>query len=480
MEKLFLFMILAVRTSALLLLNPQADAQSASKSTPSSEASESPMAVVPACPVVSDPGKSTNALEIDYFPSRPEAAIKDPHSLTLRLVFDSPLTRDKDRTMAFERQEDGSWKALVSLVRQSYAIWYVSDDSTGQRDNNHGQYWDLVFCDGDGRKLNEGFRYQAEGYAGAIFSDDVKRPTDLGHAIAILDANIDVADDRSHLLVYDKWVFKFRRQSDGKSATPELVQEIEKGLAQHAGAVGYLHGTAQFLVNWEQAFPPALVEKAAALADQVVPRPRMMSDLERSRSENLKDPYARADALGRWLAKHPEDPDYGNYVRKERLEVFQDLADVGAAEDSFQDLAKRTPRDADLYATMASVYVRSAALGRRVDLDQALTLLDKAEAILEAVGSSSGASYAVTLYGDLDQERATLNFWRGRALFEQQRWRGSRELSGKISARAESVAAGMAGLYFSWPLKNSSRNGREPRAAILRRRSVRREASRSL
>jgi len=202
----------------------------------------------------------------------------------------------------------------------------------------------------------------------------------------------------------------------------------------HVGAVGYVDGTAEFLVNWEQAFPPALVEKAAALADRVVPHSRMVSDLGRERAEHLKDPQARVQALGEWLAKHPDDPFYSNYVRKERLEIFGDLlGDIGAAEDCFQDLAKRTPNEADIYATMASAYIRGFAIGRQVNLDQALTLLDKAEANLEAVGSQSETGYIVTLYGgdDISQNRAILNFWRGRALLDQQKWKEAENFLGR-------------------------------------------------
>ena len=427
-----LFVVLGISIALVLFFPSQADAQADSKAFPGSEASEPAMVVIPACPIVSGPGKQE--LEIDYYPSRPGAAIKDPRLLTLRLVFDNPYTTDNDRTVAFERQNNGSWRAIVPLRWQKYAIWYVRDDSTGQRDDNNGQYWDLVFCDGSGKRLNEGIRDQAAGYAGATFSDDLKRPTDDERAIAILAANIDIADDGSSRLVYEEWVFKFRRQSDRKSAPPEFVQEIESGLALHVGAVGYVHGTAEFLVNWEQAFPPALVEKAAALADRVVPHSGMVSDLERERAEHLKDPQERAQALGEWLAKHPDELFYGNYVRKERLEIFGDLlGDLGAAEDCFQDLAKRTPHEADIYATMASAYIRGFAIGRQVNLDQALTLLDKAEANLEAVGSQSETGYIVTLYGgeDIAQNRAILNFWRGRAFLDQQKWKEAENFLGR-------------------------------------------------
>ncbi|HEY6306841.1 MAG TPA: redoxin domain-containing protein [Candidatus Angelobacter sp.] len=194
-------------------------------------------------------------------------------------------------------------------------------------------------------------------------------------------------------------------------------------MSEHGDKAGYVQGTALFLINNEQAFPRTLVDQTAALAERVVPHWGAMSVLERQRAQNLKDPRERAQALGRWLANYPADP-FCSYVQKQRLEIFSELGDVGAAEESFQDLQKRTPQDADLYATMASVYIRRAALGQRVDLDQALTLLAKAEANLDAAGSYAGVMYIVTLsLGDNDQKKAIINFWRGRALVEQQKWK---------------------------------------------------------
>jgi thiol-disulfide isomerase/thioredoxin len=414
--------LLGIWAASVLSLPPQARAQALLKLALDVKVSEPAMVAVPACPIV-DAGKSTKELQIDYFPSRPGAAIRDPHSLTLRLVFNTPNTLHSDRTISFNRQKDGSWRAIVPLLpRHNYAIWYVRDSSTGQRDDNNGRYWDLVFCDQAGKKLNDGIHAQAEGYAGAIFSDDLKRSADYQRALSILAANIDIADRRSSRLVCDEWVYKFRLHSSQRAAPPELVQEIEKGLSQHPDAVGYVDGTANFLVNWQQAFPPALVEKAANLADRVVPGARAVSDLERGRAEDLQDPHARAQALGQWLTNNPNDRLYANYVRKERLETFGDLLEVDSAEACFHDLTKRIPYDADIYATMASIYIRSAAAGPRADLGQALILLDNAGEHLRSPRYREGLDYAITLDEDVGRNKAILGFWRGRALFEEAKW----------------------------------------------------------
>jgi thiol-disulfide isomerase/thioredoxin len=423
MRKAFFSLILGLSMAQALVVDSRADAQSTSKAAANSEGSKPVLTVVPNCPIQSVPEKSTKTMEIEYFPSRPGGAIRDPHSLTLRLAFDSPYTPDKDRTIAFERQNDGRWKATVPVMQRFYAIWYVRDETTGQRDDNHGQYWDLVFCAGDGRKLDHGVLLQAQGYAGAIFSADIKRPTDYERAIEVLESSIDIADARSCNLISEEWAFKFALRGGGKLATTEFVEEVQRGLSEHGGKAGFVQGTALFLINHDKAFPPNFVDQAITLSDRVVPHPGMIGVLKKQRAENLKDPRERAQALGQWVADYP-DEHLVNFVRKERMEIFvKILGDVSAAEELFHDLEKRTPHDPDLYATMASAYIAAAGQGQRFDLDQALKLLDKAEGNLEVTGSQSGPIDIVTLsLGDNDQQRAIINFWRGRARFQQQKY----------------------------------------------------------
>ncbi|HKF21873.1 MAG TPA: redoxin domain-containing protein [Candidatus Angelobacter sp.] len=420
MAKLALVLIVWFRAA----LTPGLGAQQARQALPNSETSGPILTAVPACPI-SASARPNQMLQINYFPSRPGALIPHPRGLSLRLVFDGPFFRDNQRTVPFDRQSDGSWKATVPLEQQwhIYAIWYVRDED-GKRDDNHGQYWDLVFCDADGKRNKDGVRSQVQGYMGAIFANDLKRTADYDTTIRILESNIDNADPRSANLVSDEWALKFRHQPQHKIATPEMVEEIEKELSKHAGQSGYILGTAQFLVNFEDAFPPAMVEKAAALADHQTNSPGfLVQELDRSRAERVKDPGARARALAAWLAKYPQAP-MGNYVRKERLGSWSDLGDVVAAEECFDDLQKRAPEDADLYATMAAIYVRAAAGGRKVDLNRALMLLDKAEATLGSPPNTAGGpGYFFTLgLGGLDQQKAIIHFWRGRAFFEQQNW----------------------------------------------------------
>jgi thiol-disulfide isomerase/thioredoxin len=64
---------------------------------------------------------------------------------------------------------------------------------------------------------------------------------------------------------------------------------------------------------------------------------------------------------------------------------------------------------------MASIYVR-----HKTKLNEALTLLDKAERKLSADGESSG--FIVVLSGSPDEDHAILNVWRGKALLELREW----------------------------------------------------------
>lgn len=418
MAKLVLVLIVGFGAA----LAPGLGAQQTRQTLPNLEPSGPVLTVAPTCPV-SASDRTNPTLEINYFPSRPGAVITNPKALSLRLAFDGPYFRDNQRTLPFDRQSDGRWKATVPLERQwhIYSIWYVRDED-GRRDDNHGQYWDVVFCDADGKKNKDGIRSQVQSYMGAIFANDLKRTADYDTSIRTLESNIDDSDPRSASLVLEEWALKFRHQPQQKVATPEMIEDIEKELSKHAGKPGYILGTARFLVNFEDVFPPAMVEKAAALADQMTAGGLMVQELDRSRAERVKDPRARAQALAAWLMKYPESPT-GNYVRKERLENWSDLGDVAAAEECFDDLQKRSPNDADLYATMAAIYVRAAALGKKVDLNRALMLLDKAEATLGSSNDVGGPGYIVTLgLGGLDQHKAMIRFWRGRAFFEQQNW----------------------------------------------------------
>lgn len=175
--------------SLVALVAPlQAVSQSATQASASSDVPHPDMLVVPTCPVGGSK-EFTKNLQIIYFPGQSNA-ITNPQSLTLRLVFNGRSWRANDRTVGFERREDGGWRASVPLAFQwVYAIWYVRDDLSGHRDDNHGHYWDAAFCDDNGKKLSEAIRYQAEGYAGSIFSDDIKRTADYDRAISIVEGS---------------------------------------------------------------------------------------------------------------------------------------------------------------------------------------------------------------------------------------------------------------------------------------------------
>jgi thiol-disulfide isomerase/thioredoxin len=397
----------------IVLLSLPALSQDAHRTNAASDSSPSEMLVVPACPVGGSQQLTKN-LQIVYLPAN-LGAIKNPQSLTLRLVFNGRSWRDNDRTIPFQRKDDGSWQASVPLSFQwVYAIWYVRDEVSGQRDDNDGRYWDSVFCDIKGKKLGEGIRYQAQGYAGSIFSDDIKRATDYDRAIAVIEQS--EAGARG-ILLYDEWVYKFRRQNQYQREHKETANEIRHGLALHATDPDYLRQTAMFLVAFEDAFPSELVEHAVEISDRMaVPgMPSVRCERDREHAESVENPAQRAKALGDWLAKYPDDRAYSNEIRKERLDALGDAGDIDSAEAVFRDLANRVPDEADLYTTMASIFIR-----RKMKLNEALLLLDKAQRKLSADGESSG--FIVVLNGNPDENLATLNLWRGRAFSELRQW----------------------------------------------------------
>jgi hypothetical protein len=189
----------------IALLSLPALSQDAHRITAASDSSSSEMLVVPACPVGGSQ-QFTKNLQIAYLPAN-LGALKNAQSLTLRPVCNGRSWRDNDRTVPLRRRDDGSWQASVPLASQwVYAIWYVRDEVTGQWDDDQGRYWDAVFCDDNGKRLTQGIGYQAEGYAGAIFSDDIKRATDYDRAISAIEQSEAGAQG---ILLYDEWVYKF-------------------------------------------------------------------------------------------------------------------------------------------------------------------------------------------------------------------------------------------------------------------------------
>ncbi len=417
---------------SIVLLSLPALLQDADRTSAASDPSHSEMRIVPACPVGGSE-QFTKNLQIIYFPDE-GGAIRNPQSLTLRLVFNGRSWRDNDRTVGFQRRDDGSWQASVPLAFQwVYAIWYVRDEAGGQRDDNDGRYWDLVFCDTNGKKLSEGIRYQAGGHAGSIFSDDIKRATDYDQAISI----IEQSEAGAHgMLLYDEWVFKFKRQNHSEREHQALANEIRQGLALPAADPDYLRQTAMFLVEFEDAFPSELVEQAVEISDRTpVPgMPSMRCELDRGHAESVENPAQRAKALGDWLTKYPDDRAYRDEIRKERLEALGDAGEIEAAEAQFRDLELQLSDEADLYATMASIYIE-----HKTKLNEALTLLDKAERKLLAQGESSG--YVVVLSGSPDENRAILNVCRGEALLELREWpKAERCLRRSLHARDEAEA----------------------------------------
>jgi hypothetical protein len=163
-----------------------------------------------------------------------------------------------------------------------------------------------VFCDDNGKKLSQGIRYQAEGYAGSIFSNDIKRAADYDRAIS----TIEESEEGAHgILLYDEWVYKFRRQNQYQREHQEVANEIQQGLPLHAADPDYLRQTAMFLVAFEDAFPSELVEHAVDISDRMaVPgMPSVRCELDREHAESIENPAQRAKALKEWLAEYPDD-----------------------------------------------------------------------------------------------------------------------------------------------------------------------------
>lgn len=139
--------------------------------------------------------------------------------------------------------------------------------------------------------------------------------------------------------------------------------------------------------------------------------------MERERAEAIEDRRERVKALDAWLAKYPDDAFYSNQLRKERLDLFGELGQVSDAESVFRELQSRVPQEPDLYATMASIYIR-----RKTKLARALMLLDKADRNINAPEMSQSHYVVILVEESPNENKAILNYWRGKAYSEEGQW----------------------------------------------------------
>ena len=155
----------------------------------------------PVCPVNWHNGiyPHTEELTILYYPFAHRATIQEPQSLVVHVVFDAlegPLSRE-DRQLT--HREDGVWQAKIDMRDRMtrYAAYWFEDPGRRAVDNNQGDYFDVLFCDFDGRRSSASVAAMARSYTGSMRTQGIGRPIDYAKAEQVLEAAI--APDRTHI-----------------------------------------------------------------------------------------------------------------------------------------------------------------------------------------------------------------------------------------------------------------------------------------
>jgi predicted negative regulator of RcsB-dependent stress response len=331
----------------------------------------------PACPVsgFTAPAPFTNEIHVLYFPMGQGATIKEPKSPVLHLVFDNGSGPDNDRTLPFTKREDGIWLARVPLKDRfpKYAVYWIEDRETKQRDTHGGKYFDVPFCDLEGRRAEWSVRYEAESYTGQLESYGIERAADYAKAIEVLDDYIR-PPSRGQNLISSLWRYKLRLHGDTPEARATLLAEINKYVSDHS-ADGFGLVDALNFAAYEDWIPPETMETLARAIESKYPDDNPRLFILQARTLKEKDKAKRTALRWELVDKYPTSRE-ANFVRNQLLFEVTDLAQ---REKLYQQLREKDPDNPFHPWNMASIYV-----GANQKLPEALTLLDLADKLFEA------------------------------------------------------------------------------------------------
>jgi thiol-disulfide isomerase/thioredoxin len=331
----------------------------------------------PACPVsgFTPPAPVTNEIHVLYFPVGQGATIKKPKSPVLHLVFDNGFGPDNDRTLPFTKREDSIWLATVPLKDRfpKYAVYWIEDRETKQLDTNGGNYFDVPFCDLEGRRAEWSVRYEAESYTGQLESHGVERATDYAKAIEVLDEFIH-PPSRGANLISHLWKYELKLHGDTPEARSALLAEIKKFVSDHS-ADGFGLVDALNFAAYEDWIPPETTEALAKAIESKYPddNPRLFILAARALKE--KDRAKRTALMWELVDKYPTSRE-ANLARNQLLLAVTDLAQC---EKLYQQLRENEPENPFHPWNMASIYARG-----NQKLPQALALLDEADKLFDA------------------------------------------------------------------------------------------------
>jgi hypothetical protein len=331
----------------------------------------------PACPVTgyTAPAPVTKEIRVLYFPMGQGATIKEPKSPILRLVFDSGFVPDDEQNLLFTRREDGVWVATIPLKDRysQYAIYWIEDRETKQVDTNDGEYFDISFCDIQGRRNEQSVRYEAASYTGELEAHGIERPADYAKAIEILEDYIH-PPLRGQNLIDSLWRYKWKLHGDSPEARSALLAEIKKFISDHSTDGFGLMGTLNFAA-YEDWIPPETMEILIRAIVDKHPDYNPRAFILQAHASREKDKAKRITLLWEVVDKYPDSHD----ADSARKRLLLDITDISQREELYQQLRTKDPADPFQPFDMASLYVQM-----NQKLPEALALLDEADKLFDA------------------------------------------------------------------------------------------------
>src|SRR5579863_2072481 len=332
----------------------------------------------PACPVTGSDQHwvETSQLKVLYFPESANAAIKNPKSLILHIVFNNGQSRDSVRSQAFNERDGAAWIATASLTRwmEKYAVYWVEDPETKQSDTNGGRYFDVPFCGARGTREERSEQFEAESYTGVLEAHGIQRPQDFRKAVEVLEEYIRPPEHGAYLLSH-LWEYKLHLGGNTPETQAETAKEIDGYAQKHEQDAFGLTDTLNFAA-YKEWIPDATIERIVTALEKHDPKDdsRMFALSARTSIERDKEKRIRLEhAL---IEKYP-DTELANDARM-RL-FLSDLTDLHERETMFEEARRHDPTAATFLTMMVEIYVNADT-----ELTKAAGLLDQADKLYDA------------------------------------------------------------------------------------------------
>jgi len=350
----------------------------------------------PACPVAAytAPAPVTKEIRVLYYPMGEGATIKEPKSPVVHMVFNAGFGHDDEQTSPFTRRDDGVWLATVSLKDRfpQYAVYWIEDRQTKWVDTNDGKYFDIPFCDLQGRRSEQSVRFEAESYTGQLERNGIERAADYAKAIEVLEEYIHVPS-RGQELFSNLWRYKLKLHGDTPEARSTLLAEINKFVTDHSGDGFGLTSTLNFAA-YEDWIPPETMEILVKAIEAHHPNYSPRAFALQARATTEKDKAKKITLQWELVDKYPDSHE----AESARKMLLLEVTDLSQREKLYQQLRARDPDDPFQPWNMASKYVQA-----NQKLPEALALLDEADKLFDASVQNKNAKvhYSETTLRDV-------------------------------------------------------------------------------